>query len=315
MHIPVLPRPVVELLNPQPGQTCIDCTAGLGGHASAIAERVGPTGRIVLFDLDAGNLARAAERVRSLPGAPEVLAFHTSFTQAPRLLAERGLKADLVLADLGFASNQIEDPGRGFSFMEGRGGPLDMRLDASSSSPITAAELVNTMTERELAEMIRDHGEEPPAIARRIAANLVSARAVEPINTTTRLATIVRAAVPARSYAGIDPATKTFQALRIAVNDELGSLAALLASIERAAGSVRRGADGWLNPGARIGIISFHSLEDRPVKQTFNRLVEQDLAASLTRKAVQADEAELAANPRSRSARLRAIRIGGHHKS
>ena len=315
MHVPVLSKQVLEVLDPQPGQTFLDCTAGLGGHAGAIAELLGPSGRVVLFDLDAGNLQRAAARVRGVANAPSVETVHGSFVQAPRVMAERGWSADLVLADLGFASNQIADPQRGFSFMDGKEGPLDMRLDASASSPITAAELVNTLSERELSDIIRDFGEEPPPIARRIASNVVSARAAQPIQTTAQLATIVRASVPARAYSGIDPATKTFQALRIAVNDELGNLTGLLGSIERAAKALAKNAgdgSGWLARGARLGIISFHSLEDRPIKQSFQRLVEnqpQPLATLLTRKPLTADETELAANPRSRSAKLRAIQL------
>ncbi|MFN7020840.1 MAG: 16S rRNA (cytosine(1402)-N(4))-methyltransferase RsmH [Phycisphaerales bacterium] len=309
MHVPVLMKSVLEVLNPQRGETYLDCTAGLGGHAAAVGERLGAGGTVILYDLDRANLERAAGRVRALPEAPSVVTFHASFVQAPRLLREEGLSADLLLADLGFASNQIADPSRGFSFMADKDGPLDMRLDNSPASPITAAELVNTLTERELAEMIRTLGEEPPALARRIAAKLVSARAAEPIITTARLAGVVRSAVPARLYSGIDPATKTFQALRIAVNDELGSVGALLAAIERSARAAAEGGPAWLAPGARIAVIAFHSLEDRPVKQTFARLVEQNLAEPLTKRAVQADEQETADNPRSRSAKLRAIRI------
>jgi 16S rRNA (cytosine1402-N4)-methyltransferase len=202
----------------------------------------------------------------------------------------------------------VDDPARGFSFM--RDGPLDMRLDPGS--PITAGELVNTMPERELAELIRDLGEEPPDMARRIAAKVVSERKAAPIETTGRLASVVRSAIPtARAFASsIHPATRTFQALRIAVNDELGNLERLLGAVGRAAVAVSQGRAAWLAPGARVGIISFHSLEDRPVKLRFAELVERGLATALTRKPVTATEEEIAANPRARSAKFRAIVVG-----
>ena len=186
-----------------------------------------------------------------------------------------------------------------------RDGPLDMRLNPAA--PITGAELVNTMPESELAELIVDLGEEPPNIARRIAAKVIQERKAGPIDTTARLAALVRAAVPPARAAGasIHPATKTFQALRIAVNDEIGSLERLLASVRRAAESVGKRESTWLAPGARIGIISFHSLEDRPVKQSFGELVERGLAEHVTKKPVVASDEEVAANPRSRSAKLR----------
>ena len=329
-HIPVLLREVLELLAPQPGDVVLDCTAGLGGHAEALARRVGPRGTLILFDLDPGNLAAAAGRVRALHDAPGVLTFNASFADAPRLLRaglapspDTGAQArpippvNVLLADLGFASNQIDTPERGFSFS--RNGPLDMRLNPAA--PITASELVNTMPERELAELIRDLAEEPWPAASAIARKLVQARAAGPISTTAELAAIIRSALPPRRHGSpsIDPATRTFQALRIAVNDELGSLASLLEGIRRSAamlvsssgGSGTLAPPGWLAPGARIGIISFHSLEDRPVKQAFSNLVQHGLAADLTRRPAVATDDEIAANPRSRSAKFRAVRIAG----
>jgi 16S rRNA (cytosine1402-N4)-methyltransferase len=222
-------------------------------------------------------------------------------------MESRGLTADVVLADLGFASPQVDDASRGLSFM--RDGPLDMRLDPTA--PVTAAELVATMSESELADMLRDYGEEPAA--RAIAQKLVSARRASPILTTSRLAEIVRSAVHRPRTPGrrpIDPATKTFQALRIAVNDELGSLNALLAAVRRGAARAAAGpAAAWLRPGARVGIISFHSLEDRPVKQAFAGLVEAGLADDLSRGHVGPADMETESNPRSRSAKLRVVRI------
>jgi 16S rRNA (cytosine1402-N4)-methyltransferase len=319
-HIPVLLEEVLAALDPRPGATVLDCTAGLGGHAAALSERVGPTGRVILCDLDAGNLARAETRLRDLPGgAREVIALHANFAEAPRKLAELGIAADGVLADLGFASTQVADPERGFSFMGD--GPLDMRMDPTRGS--TAAELVNSMSAQELTEIIRDFGEDRGAW--RIAQEIAAERDRAPITTTGRLAAIIRSATgPAtRTKTGqrIDPATRTFQALRIAVNDELGSVRSLVESVSRAAATLslpadRRGAS-WLALDARVAIISFHSLEDRIVKQGFGELCQRSLAtpaAGPSRRKpdpVEATEAEIGVNPRARSAKLRAIRLSG----
>jgi 16S rRNA (cytosine1402-N4)-methyltransferase len=300
-HIPVLLDEVLDALDPQPGETLLDCTAGLGGHSAAIAPHLGSAGTVILVDLDESNLERAAERVRSLPEAPAVVALHANFAEAPRLLVERGLSANLLLADLGFASNQIERGERGFSFQ--REGPLDMRLDPSRGP--TAADLVATLSEEELGEIIRDFGEERRW--RQVARKVVAERELRPIATTLDLARIVRAVVGSGGPR-IDPATRTFQALRIAVNDELGSLDALLESIRRTAGGAAP-AERWLAPGARVALITFHSLEDRRVKQAFADLTKRRLATDLTRRPVTASEAEAGTNPRSRSAKLRAIRL------
>ncbi|MBX3407795.1 MAG: 16S rRNA (cytosine(1402)-N(4))-methyltransferase RsmH [Phycisphaeraceae bacterium] len=307
-HVPVLLAEVLAALDPQPGQTVLDCTAGLGGHARAMAQRIGPSGTLVLMDLDPTNLACAEATVRSDGLPPRIVAMNAPFSAAPRLLAERGIVADCVLADLGWSSNQIADSARGFSFQ--RAGPLDMRLDPAA--PVTAAELVATLPEGELAQIIRDYGEDPAA--GRIARAIVRARAAGPIATTDQLARVVHEVLPRRHGpgGGIDPATRTFQALRIAVNDELGHLDALLAAVRRAATSI---SDTWLRaatadrPGARVAIIAFHSLEDRPVKQAFAALAADGVAATRTRGAVQASEAEVQANPRARSARLRAVEL------
>lgn len=305
-HIPVLADEVIELLDPQPGQVYVDCTAGLGGHACLIAAKIGPEGTIVLNDMDQGNLDRAKASVASAlrsgdPGSAKVLAFRGNFAELPRALKELGLSADMVLADLGFASTQVDDPERGLSFRFS--GPLDMRLDPSM--PITAEELVNTLPERELAQIIHRYGEDKSA--RRIASKLVAAREVEPITTTDRLAEIVRSAIPG-PRGSIHPATKTFQALRIAVNDELGSLDALLRSIGIALRKNHEGGPSWIAPGARVGIIAFHSLEDRPVKRAVSEWTGNDWCEPITRKPIEAGEAEIAQNPRARSAKLRGVR-------
>jgi 16S rRNA (cytosine1402-N4)-methyltransferase len=303
-HIPVLLQEVLAALGPRPGEVYADATAGLGGHASSVARRLGPSGTVVLNDADPANLARAGAGIAALgSAAPRVLTIRGNFADLPRRLSEAGLAPDMLLADLGFASTQVDDAARGFSFRHD--GPLDMRMD--TESPVTAAELVNTLPERELAGLIRDFGEEKNA--RTIASKLVAARARGPILSTARLAEIVRSAFGGRDQR-IDPATRTFQALRIAVNDEIGSLESLLRSVGQAAAAVAAGRPAWLNPGARVAIIGFHSLEDRPVKRAFADLAAKGLASLDGRRAVRASESEVEDNARARSARLRAIRLG-----
>lgn len=308
-HIPVLLKEVIGALAPAFGQTYADCTVGLGGHALEVARILGPTGTVVMNDVDSGNLGRARSRLQEALGSqcPRLVTFTGSFARLPRRMAEAGIRADMVLADLGFASNQMDDPERGFSFS--REGPLDMRL-ASNADPEaqeppapSAAELVASLPEAELIRILREYGEErrAGAIARKIAAS----RRTHPISTTTELASIVRSAVGRSDPGGIDPATRTFQALRIAVNDELGHLDALLHAI--GAGMARTPRTDWLAPRASVGIISFHSLEDRPIKAAFGRLVGDGFATDITGGPVAPAETEIGSNPRSRSAKLRAI--------
>lgn len=305
VHIPVLADEVVRLFEPRAGETYADCTAGRGGHAARMSLAIGAGGTVVLNDLDGGCLDAARLAVEAVGSGARVVGFRGNFADLPRRMAEGGLAADMVLADLGFSSTQMDDAARGFSFM--REGPLDMRLDASRGE--TAADLVNALPEAELAGIIRDYGEE--RLARAVARKLVAERERSPIETTSRLAEIIRSVVGVAGSGRIDPATRTFQALRIAVNDELGNLESLLESVERGA-MLRRGgsvAGGWLAGGARIGIISFHSLEDRIVKRAFARMCESGLARALTRKPVEATEDEVGMNRRSRSARLRVIEL------
>ena len=300
-HIPVLLNEAIELLSPHPGEVVVDCTVGLGGHSSALARQIGSTGRIIGFDLDPDNLALAAEQIHStgVPFTP----IHANFVSVPQHMDRLGVKADIVLADLGFSSTQMDDPARGFSFTED--GPLDMRLDPTAT--LTAAVLVNGLGESELADIIFHNGEEP--LARKIARKLAQERRAEPILTTARLARLVQEAYGSRARTSrMHPATRTFMALRIAVNDELGALRGLLEWISNSAEKV--GADGCLNSGARVAIISFHSLEDRMVKHAFADLAKRGLATRLTKKPVGPSETETIANPRSRSAKLRAVRIG-----
>ena len=296
---------VTRVLQPRTGDKYVDLTAGRGGHAAAIAAAVGSVGAVVLFDLDSTNLEYATARVARQCGTNPT-PVHASFAAAGRELDALGMRADMVLADLGFASTQVDDADRGLSFM--RDGPLDMRLDPSAG--MTAADLIATAGERELAEIITRFGEDP--MARRIASKITAARAVAPIKTTAQLADLVRDAYGSRAHASrMHPATKTFQALRIAVNDEMGALDALLDSIQRAAQRTHEGKPSWLAPGARIAIIGFHSLEDRLVKQGFADMRKRGLVSEMTSGALVPSESECAANPRARSAKLRAVKVDG----
>ncbi len=299
-HAPVMLAEVLRLLEPRPDETVVDCTLGRGGHAEALARAIGPSGRLIGFDLDEGNLEHARPRVEAAGG--RFIAVHGSFAGVREYMAAQKLRADVVLADLGVSSTQLDDPSRGFSFAEE--GPLDMRMDRTRG--LLAADLVAGMSERELADLIFQLGEEP--LARRIARKVALAREHEPIVSTAQLARLVVEAYGPRARSSrLHPATRTFMALRMAVNDEQGALRLLLEGIELAA---RRADDnGWLNGGARVAVISFHSLEDRLVKHAFAELARQGFAERLTKKPLTADEGEIQANPRSRSAKLRALRL------
>jgi 16S rRNA (cytosine1402-N4)-methyltransferase len=308
-HVPVLAGQVMELLAPKSGDTALDLTAGRGGHAELLARAIGASGRLLLVDRDPGNLAFARDRVLgNAPGQPALETRHGSFASVERVSASLGpaWQADAVLADLGFASSQMDDPGRGFSFQAD--GPLDMRLDPTQGE--TAADLLARLPEADLADAIFHLGEDP--FARRIARTIVERRARTPLANTADLAAAVVAAYGARSrQSRMHPATRTFMALRILVNDELRALDHLLASVERGARAAAgtAAASPWLRPGARIAIISFHSLEDRRVKHAFADWERAGLGTRLTRKPAEADESEIRANPRARSAKLRAFQI------
>ena len=291
-HIPVLVKPIVESLAPKPGETMIDCTVGRGGHALAIIPFLGPTGRYIGLDVDPQNLAFAKQRLADANCKVDLI--QSNFTHLPAVVQELAPEgADMLLADLGFSSNQMDDPQRGFSFQSD--GPLDMRLDPHL--PTTAADLVNQLSERELADLIYQFGED--RLSRRIARRIVDHRRQQPILSTSHLARLVASAYPhSQVHQRIHPATRTFMALRIAVNEELQALACLLDCLPKA-----------VKPNGRAGIISFHSLEDRMVKQAFQKLAKQDQAQILTKKPITADEGEQAENPRSRSAKYRCIRL------
>jgi 16S rRNA (cytosine1402-N4)-methyltransferase len=278
---------VLAYLRPERGGLFVDCTVGLGGHSRALLEA--GASRIIGFDRDADALAIARDRLA--PWSDRVELIHADYRDVEAQLDARGVTlVDGALADLGVSSMQLDGEGRGFSFQ--RDEPLDMRMDRSSGP--TAADLVADASERELADMIFDYGEERHS--RRIARALVAARADDPIVTTGRLAAIVRRAVPVRGYTRIDPATRTFQALRIWVNRELEGLDRFLVSLV-----------GRLRAGARLVVISFHSLEDRIVKHTFRGLQRDGHGSVVTKRPLVAVDDELQGNPRARSAKLRVL--------
>jgi 16S rRNA (cytosine1402-N4)-methyltransferase len=274
------------MLAPRADGVYVDCTVGLGGHTAALLEA--GAGRVIGIDRDAGALDRSRER---LAGAPAVELVHADYRDIADVLASRGLsEVDGVVADLGVSSWQLDDPERGFSFRQA--GPLDMRMDRSKGR--TLGEWLATIGEAELAGVIREFGEERHA--RRVATAIVRARDAGRLQTTGDLASVVRRAAGGGRWQRIDPATRTFQALRIAVNDELAGLDAFL---ERAAGSLKR--------GGRLAVIAFHSLEDRVVKWTFRRLAAAGVVEVVTRRPVTPSDEETSANPRARSARLRIV--------
>ena len=294
-HVPVLLAHVLDVLSPKPGQVVVDCTLGLGGHAAALLERVRPEGLLIGIDFDPSNIALARAKLASVGGRFEL--FHNNFAALPTVLGQAGVqRVDAVLADLGVASPQIDDPARGFSYR--RPGPLDMRMDPTRGQP--AASLVNQMGERELATALFELGDETDAP--RIAELIVRRRRVSQITTTEALTAIVCEArdftLQRAAGAKLHPAARTFQALRILVNRELANLDRLLAVLSSV-----------LNPGGAAAIISFHSGEDRRVKTAFREGLRRGIYADVSRAPVVADDTEHEQNPRSRSAKLRWARV------
>ena len=284
-HVPVLLGPAMEQLAVRPGGFYVDGTVGLGGHAAEVLRRSAPDGTLLGLDRDPDALARARERLAEFGGRARLA--HGDWRTLPEVLgAER---PDGVLLDLGVSSLQLDTAERGFSFRAD--GPLDMRMDRSSGP--TAADLVNRLPERELADVIYRYGEEHAS--RRIARAIVRARERAHLRTTGELAAVVRPAAGRARKRGLDPATLTFQALRIAVNRELEGLGEALAAIARR-----------LAAGGRLAVIAFHSLEDREVKNAFRELARDEFTL-LTRKPIRPTDEEAARNPRARSARLRAL--------
>ena len=281
-HTPVLLHEVLQYLNPKPGESYLDLTAGMGGHAGAILGLTKAPRRAILIDRDPAAVKTLQKKFK------DVDILQTDFLSACKKLADRGKHFDMILADLGVSSLHLNEELRGFSFA--RPGPLDMRMD--SSQHLTADEIVNNWNQQRLADLFKNYGEERKA--RAIAAKIIARR---PIHTTDQLAKIIASAYRLRSK--IHPATRTFQALRIAVNDELSQISQSLPL--------------WLEllePGGRLVVISFHSLEDRLVKQSFAEALGQGYEAeitALTKKPVTAGYDEIVLNPRARSAKLRAV--------
>ncbi len=291
-HVPVLAPTVVQLINVQPGETVVDATIGLAGHARMFAERLGPEGMLVGLDVDPSNLEVAR---RALIGVPcRVVLLHANFAELREAISSAGLdQVDVLFGDLGVSSNQLDDPGRGLSFQHD--GSLDMRLDPRLT--VTAAGLVNRLKERELSDLFYHHAQE--FAAGRIARRICEVRRDRRITSTVRLAEIVADAVgvdPDSRKSKIHPATRVFLALRMAVNHEVENLKALLAR-----------APEVLRPGGRFGVITFHSVEDKPVKLDFRKHQSDGVYRILTKKPMVAEETERRENPRSRSAKLRAV--------
>jgi 16S rRNA (cytosine1402-N4)-methyltransferase len=293
-HIPVLLDEVMTALDPRAGQIVVDCTIGLGGHGSDLLRRVQPGGRLIGMDFDPGNIEIAHRALTGAVGAERAFSLHHSnFAAIDRILAEEGIEqVDAILADVGVASPQIDDPNRGFSYR--RAGPLDMRMDRTRGQP--ASVLVNRMSEKELRDALLELGDETDAP--QIAHLIVQRRKISPILTTQALTEIV---CEARDFtlvraagAKLHPAARTFQALRMLVNRELANLEHLLSIAPR-----------LLRAGGRIAVISFHSGEDRLVKQSFRDGHRAGIFSSIATDPIVAAPSELSVNPRSRSAKLR----------
>jgi 16S rRNA (cytosine1402-N4)-methyltransferase len=304
-HVPVLAGELIDLVDPQPGETAVDCTFGGGGHARVIAGRIGPTGTLIAIDRDPAAEERFGEVSAELTCQTRFI--RADFARGLRQLRDEGVLADLVYLDLGMSSMQVDTWERGFSYSYDA--PLDMRMDPDQE--LTAREIVNAWDERRLVRLLRDYGEE--RYASQIARHVVRARRREELVSTNQLVAVIKAAVPVPAhFAGGHPARRTFQALRIAVNDELAQLDAALPA-------------AWevLRPGGRFAAISFHSLEDRRVKRFLADRARGCIcppeipvcvcghhpeAELLTRRAVAPSRGEVESNPRSKSAHLRAAR-------
>jgi len=295
-HDPVLLAEVLEYLDPSAGQTVVDCTLGRGGHALAIGQRLGAGGLLIGLDADPRNLEFAAQRLRSLQCRRRL--FHANFSRVSTVLSEAGNPPlNAILADLGISTNQLFDAHYGLSF--DRAMPLDMRLDPEL--PENAADIVNRLPEESLANVLYDLAQE--RYSRQIARKIVESRRSSPIKDTEALAELVRSAIPRRGKgpSRIDPATRTFLALRMAVNREMENLAELL-----------KEAPAGLVSGGRLAVISFQSMEDRAVKLAFRSLEQTGVFKVITSKPLTPTSEEIARNPRSRSAKMRVIERTGH---
>lgn len=296
-HVPVLLHEAIRWLAPKEGEIVADCTLGYGGHAGEFLRRIGPTGKLVGFDMDGNELARTTERLRQA-GLTNFSPRHSNFAGLGNVLADEGIDGyDIIFADLGVSSMQVDDPARGISYKNE--GPLDMRMD--QRNPRTGAQLLATLSEEELSGALWELSDEPDH--KKIAQWIVGQRQVAPIETTSQL---VRLVLNAKGFSprsrnkpwevpgGLHPAARTFQALRILVNDELGSLRQLL-----------RTAPYILHAGGRLGIISFHSGEDRLVKHTFKEMHQQGIYSVISEDVIRPGPQEVRTNPRSSSAKFR----------
>jgi 16S rRNA (cytosine1402-N4)-methyltransferase len=292
-HFPVMAQEVVEYLDPKPGEVFIDATLGMGGHSREILARIMPGGVLIGIDRDKESLEKAGQSLCGFSQSCRLL--HGNYANIDILLKDLSLhRIDGIVMDLGVSSVQLQDAGRGFSFQSD--GPLDMRMDRTEN--VSAYDLVNALPEDEFSRILRDLGEE--RWHNRIARLVAERRREKPISTTRELAEIVFRAIPVRfrrSYYRIHPATRTFQALRIAVNKELEALQSSLEKMLQI-----------LSTGGRLCVISFHSLEDRIVKHSFRKAAGEGCIEILTRKPVTPRESELQQNPASRSAKLRAAK-------
>jgi len=290
VHVSVLSKEVLELLRPEKGNVALDSTLGSGGHTEKILKLIGSEGKLIGIDKDNEALERTKKRFAKSSASCEFI--HEDFRNIDKVLEGLGIKhIDAALFDLGLSSEQLEDPERGFSFKED--GPLDMRFDRMETR-LCAYDFVNHLTEKEIAQILYKFGEERHS--RRIARGIVYARKKKPIATTKELADLVlRSTSRGHGWQKIHPATRAFQALRIAVNQELFALEEALDK-----------AIGFLKGGGRICVISFHSLEDRIVKNKFKKLAHEGTIEILTKKPICPTEEEVKENPRARSAKLRA---------
>ena len=285
MHIPVLKNEVIEYLNPKPNENFIDCTIGAGGHSLAILEKIQPNGKVLGIEIDPEMYANLREKKLE-----RLILVNDSYKNIKEIVKQNNFAPNGILFDLGMSSWHIEKSERGFSFM--RNEPLDMRY--SMETRLTAREIVNKYTKQDIEEILREYGGE--RFSKRIARDIVSAREAEHIETTEQLKNIIIRAIPARfRHSRIHCATRSFQAIRIAVNDELNNLKSVLEQ-----------ALDILEPCGRLAIISFHSGEDKIVKNFFREKAKENLIKILVKNVIKADKQEIKANPRSRSARLRA---------
>lgn len=291
MHFPVLKKEAIEYLNPKPNENFIDCTVGFGGHALAILENNGPKGKVLGIEADSEVIKNTKSEIEKSGHKNRVILISDNFVNLKEIVKREKIgKISGILLDLGMSSWHLAESGRGFSFLKKE--PLDMRY--SLLNPLTAEKIVNYWSEQEIERILREYGEE--RFSQRIAKEIVEERKFREIKSTSQLTEIIKRAVPGwYQHQRINPATRTFQALRIVVNDELNNLIKVLPETIEV-----------LNAGGRIVVISFHSLEDRIVKNFFRDKAKENLLKILTKKPIGPSAKEIKINPRSRSAKLRA---------